>query len=269
MDSFKPNSIGVTTNRSITCVLTFMSILMSSGVMADEAFSWSNIGGGHSQTAKVLEKLEMLQVLMRDDKMELQSNIANLRMELNSAISEVHRTIGDLKAEVHTMNNNFLLDSRKVLSSDYDDKSVTTFLSLDELNIEPQERPVEEETESDVEVISEEITIVEEGFTAPVPEKPQQKVSFDGMNDEDIVITIINNIADYLEETPVLMNFSFKKKGIIPQDYQMPKSVKELLKEAVRMEGSEVKLHKLDKMRGMYYLSDVEDPEALYNETFN
>ena len=89
------------------------------------------------------------------------------------------------------------------------------------------------------------------------------------MTDEDVVITIINNIADYLEETPVLMNFSFRKKGIIPQDYQMPKSVKELLKEAVRLEGSEVKLHKLDKMRGMYYLKGVEDPEELYDKTFN
>ena len=94
MDSFNPNSIGVMVNRSIMCVLTFMSILMSSGVMADEAFSWSNIGGGHSQTVKVLEKIEMLQVLMRDDKIELQSNIANLRMELIAAITEIVTPIG-------------------------------------------------------------------------------------------------------------------------------------------------------------------------------
>jgi len=250
-------------------VLTFMSILMSSGVMAEEAFSWSNIGGGYSQTAKVLEKLEMLQVSMRDDKMELQSNMANLRMELTSAITEVHKTIGDLKAEVHTMNNNFLLDSRKVLSSEYDDKSVTTFLSLDELNIEPQGRPVEDDTEDDVQVLAEEITIVTDGFTAPVPEKPSQEVSFEGMTDEDIVITIIDSVAEYLQDTPVLMNFSFRKKGIIPQDYQMPKSVKELLKSAVRMDDSKVRLHKLDKMRGMYYLDGAENPEELYDSTFN
>ena len=251
-------------------MLRFMSILMSSRVMAEEAFSWSNIGGGHSQTTKVLEKLEILQVLMRDDKIELQSNIANLRMELTASITDVHKTIGDLKAEVHTMNNNFLLDTRKVLSSNYDDKSVTTFLSLDELNIEPQERPVEEDdVEDDVQVVAEEITIVSDGFTAPVPEKPPGDVSFEDMTDEDIGITIIDNVADYLEDTPVLMNFSFRKKGIIPQDYQMPKSVKELLKAAVKMDDSAVRLHKLDKMRGMYYLDGAEDPDELYNITFN
>jgi len=65
------------------------------------------------------------------------------------------------------------------------------------------------------------------------------------------------------------MNFSFRKKGIIPQDYQMPKSVKELLKSAVRMDDSKVRLHKLDKMRGMYYLDGVENPEELYDSTFN
>ncbi len=246
-----------------------MPIEMSRSNMEEAPFSWSTIGNTSPQPTKVLQLLETIPVLLRDQKLELQSNLANLRMELISSIMDIHKTIGDLKSEVHTMNNNFLLDSRKVLSSEYDDRAVTTFLSLDELDITPQERPVEDDEDEEVPIIAEEITIVEEGFTAPVPEKPSEKISFDGMTDEDVVITIINNIADYLEETPVLMNFSFRKKGIIPQEYQMPKSVKELLKEAVRLDGSEVKLHKLDKMRGMYYLKGVEDPEELYNKTFN
>ena len=246
-----------------------MPIEMSRSNMDDVPFSWSTVGNTSPQPTRVLQLLEGIPVLLRDQKLELQTNLANLRMEMVSAIMDIHKTIGDLKSEVHTMNNNFLLDSRKVLSSDYDDRAVTTFLSLDELEITPQERPVEDDDDEDVPIIAEEITIVEEGFTAPVPEKPSEKISFDGMPDEDVVITIINNIADYLEETPVLMNFSFRKKGIIPQEYQMPKSVKELLKEAVRLDGSEVKLHKLDKMRGMYYLKGVENPEELYDNTFN
>jgi len=193
--------------------------------------------------------------------------MANLRMEMISAISDIHTTIGDLKAEVHTMNNNFLLDSRKVLSSDYDERNVSTFMSLDDLNIEPQERPVEEE--EDVPIIAEEITIVGGGFTAPVPEKPTEVVSFEDMTDEDVVVDIVSRIESYLQGTPVLMNFSFKKKAIIPQDYTMPKNVKELLKASVALDDSPIRLHKLDKMRGMYYLADVEDPELLYDETFN
>jgi hypothetical protein len=216
-----------------------------------------------------MQLLETIPVLMRDNKLELQSNMANLRMEMVSAITDIHKTIGDLKVEVHTMNNNFLLDSRKVLSSNYDDRDISTFMSLGELEIELQERPVEEEEEEDFPVIAEEITIVEGGFTAPVPEKPVEVVSFEDMSDEDIVVDIVSRIEAYLQETPVLMNFSFKKKSIIPQDYIMPKDVKALLKASVVHDDSPIRLHKLDKMRGMYYLDGVEDPELLYSETFN
>lgn len=235
--------------------------------MEEAPFSWSTVGNTTPQPSRVMQLLETIPVLIRDNKLELQSNMANLRMEMISAISDIHTTIGDLKAEVHTMNNNFLLDSRKVLSSDYDERNVSTFMSLDDLNIEPQERPVEEE--EDVPIIAEEITIVGGGFTAPVPEKPTEVVSFEDMTDEDVVVDIVSRIESYLQGTPVLMNFSFKKKAIIPQDYTMPKNVKELLKASVALDDSPIRLHKLDKMRGMYYLADVEDPELLYDETFN
>ena len=235
--------------------------------MEEAPFSWSTVGNTTPQPSRVMQLLETIPVLIRDNKLELQSNMANLRMEMISAISDIHTTIGDLKAEVHTMNNNFLLDSRKVLSSDYDERNVSTFMSLDDLNIEPQERPVQEE--EDVPIIAEEITIVGGGFTAPVPEKPTEVVSFEDMTDEDVVVDIVSRIESYLQGTPVLMNFSFKKKAIIPQDYTMPKNVKELLKASVALDDSPIRLHKLDKMRGMYYLADVEDPELLYDETFN
>lgn len=244
-----------------------MPIELSHSNMEEAPFSWSTVGNTTPQPSRVMQLLETIPVLIRDNKLELQSNMANLRMEMISAISDIHTTIGDLKAEVHTMNNNFLLDSRKVLSSDYDERNVSTFMSLDDLNIEPQERPVEEE--EDVPIIAEEITIVGGGFTAPVPEKPTEVVSFEDMTDEDVVVDIVSRIESYLQGTPVLMNFSFKKKAIIPQDYTMPKNVKELLKASVALDDSPIRLHKLDKMRGMYYLADVEDPELLYDETFN
>jgi len=247
-----------------------MPIEMSRSNMEGTPFSWSTVGNTSPQPTRVMQLLETIPVLLRDQKLELQGNIANLRMELVSAITDIHKTIGDLKSEVHTMNNNFLLDSRKVLSSNYDDRAVTTFLSLDDLEITPQERPVEDGDDEEVPIIAEEITIVTDGFTAPVPEKPPERVSFDeDMTDEDIVVEIVSRIETYLQETPVLMNFSFRKKAIIPQDYAMPKSVKELLKASVKLDDSPIRLHKLDKMRGMYYLSDVEDPLVLYEDTFN
>ncbi len=236
--------------------------------MEEAPFSWSTVGNTSPQPIRLMQLLETIPVLIRDNKLELQSNMANLRMEMVSAITDIHKTIGDLKVEVHTMNNNFLLDSRKVLSSDYDERDISTFMSLDDLEIETQERPVDED-EEDIPVVAEEITIVEGGFTAPVPEKPVEVVSFENLSDEDIVVDIVSRIEAYLQETPVLMNFSFKKKSIIPQDYIMPKDVKALLKASVVLDDSPIRLHKLDRMRGMYYLDGVDDPELLYEETFN
>jgi len=234
--------------------------------MDETPFSWSTLGGTSPQPLRLMQLLETIPVLMRDNKLELQTNIASLRMELISAITDIHKTIGDLKAEVYTMNNNFLLDSRKALSSDYDERAISTFMSLDDLEIEPQERPVEDD---DLPIMAEEVVIVDAGFTAPVPEQPPKEVSFEGMTDEDIVIAITSSIEVYLAESPILMNSSFKRKAIIPQDYIMSKGVKELLKAAVLLEDSKIRKHKLDRMREMYYLDSVTDPEELYKNTFD
>jgi hypothetical protein len=167
------------------------------------------------------------------------------------------------------MNSNFLTDYRRMASGNYDDKSVTSFLSLDDLNIEAPSRPVEDSIdEDDSLVIAEEMIIVNDGFTAPVPERNKNKESYEGMTDEDIVIKIIDDLKTYLSEHTAVMNYSLRKKGIIPDEYEMPASVKKLLKTAVNMDDSEVQLYKLDKMRGMYHFNGVENPQELYDEIF-
>ena len=234
--------------------------------MAEETFSWANIGSGSPQNAKILQLLETIPVLMRDHKMELQANIAQLTSEVRSEVNNIHSVIGDLKAEVKTMNQNFILDSRRVLSGNYDDRSVSTFMSLDELNIEPPKRPVEEDEPL---MVADEIRIVEEGFTAPVPEDIVESDPIEDMSDEDVAAEILQRIEGYVEENGVLMNFSMKKKGIVPKDFVLNKGVKELMKASVKLEDSKIRLYKLDKMRGMYHMSDVEDPQSLYDEAFN
>ena len=98
--------------------------------MTEETFSWANIGMSSPQNTKILQLLETIPVLMRDNKMELQTNMAQLRNDVRDEINNIHSVIGDLKAEVRTMNQNFILDSRKALSTNYDDRSVSTFMSL-------------------------------------------------------------------------------------------------------------------------------------------
>ena len=73
------------------------------------------------------------------------------------------------------------------------------------------------------------------------------------MTDEDIVVQILDDIKVYLGDHTAVMNYSLKKKGIIPEEYIMPASVKKLLKTAVNMNDSEIQLYKLDKMRVVGY----------------
>ena len=123
-----------------------------------------------------------------------------------------------MKAEVRTMNQNFILDSRKALSNDYDDRSVSTFMSLDELNLEPPKRPVEEEEEDDDPLmVADEIRIVEDGFTAPVPEEVVESDPIEDMSDEDVAAEILQRIEAYVEENGVLMNFSMKRRALFPR----------------------------------------------------
>ena len=208
---------------------------------------------------------------MRDNKMELQANMAQLAGEVRREVNNIHSLIGDLKAEVRTMNQNFILDSRKALSNTYDDRSVSTFLSLDDLNLEPPKRPVEENEEEDDDplMVADEVRIVESGFTAPVPEEVIASDPIEDMSDEDVAAEILHRIESYVEENGVLMNFSMKKKGIVPKDFVLNKGVKELMKAAVKLEDSKVRLYKLDKMRGMYHMDHVSDPQSLYDEAFN
>ena len=219
------------------------------------------------QNTKILQLLETIPVLMRDNKMELQTNMAQLRNDVRNEINNIHNVIGDLKAEVRTMNQNFILDSRKALSTNYDDRSISTFMSLEDLNIEPTERPVEDENETLM--VADEVIIIEEGFTAPIPEETIKSDPIENMTDEDVAAEILGRVETYLSENTVLMNFSMKKKGIVPTDFVLNKTVKELMKAAVRLEDSPIRLYKLDKMRGMYHLDGVDDPQSLYDETFN
>jgi hypothetical protein len=229
-----------------------MCIEMLGVNMTDDTFQWSNIGGGTSHLVKMNERIKFLA--------EQQTNIL-------TSIVDLHKVIGDLKAEVKVMNSNFLTDYRRMATDNYNEKSISSFMSLDDLVIEPPQRPTEEE-EDDTLVIAEEIVIVSDGFTAPVPVRIRNKDNYDGMVDEDIVIKIIDDLKTYLDEHTAVMNYSMKKKGIIPDAYEMPASVKMLLKAAVNMDDSIVQLYKLDKMRGMYHLNGVENPQELYDEIF-
>ena len=104
--------------------------------------------------------------------------------------------------------------------------------------------------------------------TRPLNRRRAEMRHNEGMTDEDIVVQILDDIKVYLGDHTAVMNYSLKKKGIIPEEYIMPASVKKLLKTAVNMNDSEIQLYKLDKMRGMYYFNGVENPQELYDEIF-
>ena len=97
--------------------------------MTDDTFSWAGLGGGTSHLVRLTERINFL--------IEQQTTVS-------ASIIDIYKELGELKTVVHVMNSNFLTDYKRMASGDYDDKSVTSFMSLDDLNLEAPSRPVEE-----------------------------------------------------------------------------------------------------------------------------
>ena len=120
--------------------------------MTDESFSWSNIG-----VTSNWSKLE-----------EMISNLRDEVREVKTYLRDIEKEIVELKLSVNSTNKEFLMDIRKMSSPDYDDKSISSFMSLDDLGVEKQLRP-DEEVEYE---IDEDVKVIEEGFVVPPPDVP-------------------------------------------------------------------------------------------------
>lgn len=183
---------------------------------------------------------------------------------LSAKIDMLIDTVNDLKSQLVRIPYDVESAVMRVSRNTFDEHSVTSFLSLDDLEIESEERP---DSEQEVEEI--EVTVVSGSLTAPAPNKDVED-DFDGLTDEEVADRVVDNLSRYLDENGPLMNAHLKLRGIIPKGYSLSKKSKSIIKERVGQEESEVRQHKLDRIRGFYYKPSNwgdESPEQIYDKS--
>lgn len=233
-------------------------------------FSWSNIGDREFQNYLV-KRIENLNILMRDYKLEIQNSIGLLNLAINELRSDVIRIERDTKdyMTLFAMNQN-----SQPIRPIPDERDISSFMSLDELEIDEQVRKEKDE----LPVVEFDLKIVEDGFTAPPPKRewgigtPVSEET--DVSERELATRIMANLILELDasQTPV-MNFSLQKRGILAEGYKPSKKVKDILKELVNDDESLLELHKFDNMRGMYYDPDElgfdETPQDYYDRIFS
>ena len=204
--------------------------------MSGTDFSWGSLGGNSALNDRI-RKLESKVDALVKMVTELSGNIERMPLQIENAVLRVTR-------------------------ADFDDRSVTTFLSLDELDIENSTRPDEEPKTEEISV-----TVVRDTLTAPPPEK---EYSLDGLTDEEAVDQIIDRLHVYIKGSGPIMNAHLKLRGIVPEGYSLSKKAKAIMKERISSDESDVKAHKLDKIRGFYYIEEGwegQTPMEIYDAT--
>ena len=204
-------------------------------------------------------------------------NIDNLVTLVEGLKVDLLAEIESLKDEVKGLREDVLHYQRSQMS-DFDEKSVTSFMSLDDLGV------VSDEPRPEIVPLSQDpdVRVIDDSFTAPPPvkKKPVKKKGkskkvvkqvlpnpFKGMDDEEVLDDVFADILLYLENKGPVMNNNLKRTGIVPEGAILTKGVKDGLKELVTRDTSSIRYHKLDKMRGFYYGAwDDRDPMDIYNQ---
>ena len=204
-------------------------------------------------------------------------NIDNLVTLVEELRIDLLAEIESLRGEVKGLREDVLHYQRSQMS-DFDEKSVTSFMSLDDLGIvsdEPRPEIVPLSQDPDVRVISDSFTAPPPVKKKPIKKKGKSKKAvkqvlpnpFEGLDDEDVLNDVFADILLYLENKGPVMNNNLKRTGIVPEGAILTKKVKDGLKELVTGESSVVRYHKLDKMRGFYYGAwDDREPMDIYNQ---
>lgn len=228
---------------------------MSRIVMTGVEYPWGSLG----RVGPPKENIDNLVTLVEELRIDLLAEIESLRGEVKGLREDV-------------------LHYQRSQMSDFDEKSVTSFMSLDDLGIvsdEPRPEIVPLSQDPDVRVISDSFTAPPPVKKKPIKKKGKSKKAvkqvlpnpFEGLDDEDVLNDVFADILLYLENKGPVMNNNLKRTGIVPEGAILTKKVKDGLKELVTGESSVVRYHKLDKMRGFYYGAwDDREPMDIYNQ---
>lgn len=234
-----------------------MTMLMSAVPMEEVQYPWGSLGKVGPSREDISVVTDSVNAMLEEVKGELLDEISALR-------DEIKRLQGDI------------ISLSRVESGSFDDRSVTSFLNLDELNISEEPRP-------EVTPLSDnpDVRVVSDSFTAPPPEpKPVKKKSkkkkkkvkkevlpnpYEDLTDDSIAFEVYTNILHHLGERGPVMNNNLKRVGIVPEGAIITKGAKAELKELVSNDD-ELRFYQVDKIRGFYYREDGRDPQTIYDE---
>ena len=236
-----------------------MTMLMSAFGMEGVEYPWGSLG-------KVGPSKEDISVVTNT----LVAKMDEMRSDFLSEISA-------LREEVESLRND-VVQLGRAETIGYDERSVTSFMSLDELNVSNEPRP-------EIEPLSKnpDVHVVTDGFTAPPPEKKSTKKTkpkegkkvkkekvvlpnpYEDLPHDSIAFEVYTSILHYLDENGPLMNNNMKRLGVIPKGAIVTKKAKAGLKKLVA-DDEKLRFHQVDALRGFYYIEDGRDPQVIYDE---
>lgn len=218
---------------------------------------WSNLGTSMGVPSVVREELEKLRVELRDAKLEVARDIAELREVIASLSREME---GVVQRNLSLMTRLEGLESRAQhlsggLSNEF---NAFAYVSMDELEYSEEEENLEEMGEDDT---LRSHPVEEENAVKVVPAQEE----FSEWSNEDIVAHVLERVVEEI----VVGNGAVLNNQIhlrYPEGIKPNKETKALLK-TMLSDYDGIASTKIDKFRTLYY-KEGEDSDEVYKRTF-
>lgn len=227
--------------------------------MDESAAAWSGLGSSMNLPSAMKEEIERLKLELRDLKLEVSRDLMELKETVSSVIGDLVSVIERQKSLLTRVEG---LESRAqgamVIASPKDQFNAFAYVSLDELE---DSTSLSEELEE--EISSPEQPVGPDASDELIADKDADEVRV--LSDEDIAAEFLEVVLAHIDEVGgVLNNILFTKlwKG----DESASPSVKKLVKAALVADET-IDIHKLSKLRGLYYRTGG-DPDEIYKELY-
>ena len=255
--------------------------------MSDESSPWSRLGNSMLLPSDLKSEIEQLKILIRDLSIETSTALQRIQNDLNRKIQTVEGTVDTLKDAVSdvSMQAVYLEDRISGIRKNVE----MTSDKIDEFNVysfmDPKDAGIEIEEEELVPISEiEEVTIVESGFTAPLPKKdsePEQNdiqpdgsesasqssedeqepssYWWDGMAEEVIACELVGMIDTYIDAHGPIMNNQVIAK-VYPKALEITPKIKREVKKVLG-DNDDINEHVIDKFRRLYHKGGDGDEE--------
>lgn len=228
--------------------------------MNDGGAAWSGLGSSMNLPSAMKEEMDNLKLELRDLKLDVAKDLMELRNTVDSVIGDMVSLIERQKSLLTRVEG---LETRaqsgaSVGPAPSDPFNAFAYMGLDEL--EGSKEEVEE-------VESAAILEVEPNGSDSSDELGPNKD--DGgvrvFSDEDLAASFLDLVGEHIDEVGGILNNVLFSKLWRREEMATPE-IKKLVKAGLKSDET-ILLHKLSKLRGLYYRKGG-DPDAIYNEVY-